>query len=406
MPLTHTAVANAKPREKVYRLSDGEGLFLQISPQGGKYWRLRYFFNGKENMLALGTYPEVSLADAREKRLAARKLVQAGKDPNQVKREQKEQAQDAAANTFHDIAKEWHTKNLNRWIPDHADKIWRRLEKHIFPDHGHRPVADIKPLEVLRTIQRIENEGHTEISHRVLQTCSAIFQYAFVLGKVEYNPAASLQNGVLKAHKATHYPTITAKELPAFLGQLEQVETTPVIRLAVRLLLHTFIRQGEMRQAKWDDIDWEAKEWRLPASITKMRTEHVVPLSRQSEAILRELQTLTGDNPHGLLFPSQNYRKKPMMCENTINNLLEKMGYKGRLVGHGFRALASTTLNERGFKPDVIERQLAHKERNAVRAAYNRAEYLDERRSMMQAWSDYIEAQGRAATVTKLGGVA
>ncbi|MFZ2587545.1 MAG: site-specific integrase [Alphaproteobacteria bacterium] len=276
------------------------------------------------------------------------------------------------------------------------------MEKHIFPHHGNTPVAEIKPLDLLATIQNIEERGTTEISHRVLQTCSAVFRYAFVLGKVEYNPATSLQRGILKAHKAKNYPTIAARQIPAFLKALNDVHANPLHKLAIRLLLHTFVRQGELRRAKWEDIDWKAKEWRLPAANTKMRVQHLVPLCRQSIAILKEVKKLTGTNAHGLLFPSQHLQKNPMMCENTINNVLKRMGYKGQLVGHGFRALASTTLHEQGYKPDVIERQLAHKEPNAIRAAYNHAEHLAERRTMMQAWGDYLDKQAMGGMVVNL----
>lgn len=219
---------------------------------------------------------------------------------------------------------------------------------------------------------------------------------------MEYNPATSLQRGVLQAHKAEHYPTINARDLPAFMKALDKVDTSMLNKLAIRILLHTFVRQGELRQARWEDIDWNAKQWVLPPATTKMRREHIVPLSRQVIALLKELHDLVGNNLHGVLFPSQNRQKNITMCENTINNVLKKMGYKGKLVGHGFRALASTTLNEKGYRPDVIERQLAHKETNAVRAAYNRAEYLDERRTMMQAWSDYLDKQATAGDIVHL----
>lgn len=391
MPLTDIAVRQAKPKQKPYKMADGDGMYLQVEPHGGKNWRMKYRFNGKEKKLALGTYPEVSLFEARERRFEARKLLAKGIDPSAKKAEDKREALESAGNTFAILAKQWHEANKAKWTPNHGAVVWRRMELHVVPELGHRPIRDIKPQDVLAVIRKVESRDTTELSHRLAQQCAAVFRYAVVTGKADYNPAADLR-GALKSHKAQHYPALTAKEVPGLLEKLAKVKTSDQNKLAVRLLMHTFVRQGEMRQAKWSHIDWEAKEWRLPAEITKMREEHVVPLSAQAIAIMRELQAITGHHASGLLFPSQHYQKKPMMCENTINNLLKKMGYKGKMVGHGFRALASTTLNEMGFMPDVIERQLAHRERNKVRAAYNRAEYLDDRRRMMQVWSDRLEA--------------
>lgn len=389
MPLTDTAVRSAKPKEKIYRLKDGDGLFLQIMPGGGRYWRLRYFFLGKEKTLALGTYPEVSLADARDKRHEARKLLANDIDPGAKKKEDRQQAILRAENTFRVVAEEWHEANLAKWTEAHAAKILRRLELHIFPAFGQRAITEIKPRELLDALRKIEKRGTTEISHRILQTCTAVFRYAIVTGRADYNPAADLK-GALRAHKATHYPALQTRDIPEFLRRLEEVDTTPLNKLAIRLLLLTFVRQGELRQAQWKDVHFEASEWRLPPETTKMRDEHIVPLSRQAVEVLQAIHELSGYSPY--LFPSQNRQKYPIMSENTINGILKKkMGYKDKMVGHGFRALASTTLNEKGFSPDVIERQLAHAERNKVRAAYNRAQYLPERRKMMQWWADYLD---------------
>lgn len=388
MPLTDIACKNAVASDKPRKLADEKGLYLEIMPSGSKYWRLKYRFAGKEKRLALGVYPEVSLKAARESRDEARKLLADNIDPSAKKKDDKRHAAFNANNTFKAIAREWHDTNKPKWTPTHADKIWRRMECHIFPDLGERPIGEIKPLELLDTLRKVEKNGSTETSHRLLQTCTVIFRYAIVTARVSYNPASDLR-GALIPHKAEHLPTIQAKELPAFFRALEKVEASEQNKLAIKIIMLTFIRQGELRQAKWEDIDFNAKEWRLPAHTTKMRDAHIVPLCSQVITLLLQLKELTGDGEY--LFPSQHRRKNPVISENTINNILHKMGYKDKLVGHGFRALASTTLNEHGFRPDVIERQLAHAERNKVRAAYNRAEYLKERREMMQWWANYVQ---------------
>ncbi|NDF11526.1 MAG: DUF4102 domain-containing protein [Proteobacteria bacterium] len=388
MPLTEIKIKTAKTKDKPYKLSDGEGMFLLVHPNGSKYWRMKYRVLGKEKLLALGIYPEVSLKVARDRCSDAKKLLEKGDDPSHVKKEEKRQAILGAENTFEALARKWHQKNIAKWTPIHGAKILRRLEHNIFPEIGKRPIKEIKPAEVLDAIRKVENRGATELSHRILQNCVAVFRYAIASGFAEYNPAADLQ-GALDSHKASNYPALTAQAIPDLLKKLQKVETTEQNKIAIKLLLLTFVRQGEMRRAMWEHIDWKAKEWRIPAENTKMRERHIVPLAKQTIALLKELQQLTGYSPY--LFPSQNRQKNPIMSENTVNVVLKRMGYKGKMVGHGFRALASTALNEMGFKPDVIERQLAHAERNKVRAAYNRAEYLSERRAMMQHWADFCE---------------
>lgn len=390
MPLTDIAIRSAKPTEKQYKLTDGEGMHLLVRPNGSKLWQLKYRFAKQEKLLSIGQYPQVTLAEARERRLEARKLLGNGIDPSAHKQDAKRQAEIDSLNTFEAVAREWHRNKLALWSPAHGAKIWRRIELHLLPSLGRRQVKDIKPLEILRVIQQIEKRETTDISHRVMQNAQLILNHAVLLGIVESNAAFGL-NKAMKVHKARNYPAITPKELPELFTKLEEVQTTAQNKLAIRLLMHTFVRQGEMRLARWEDIDWDKALWTLPPENTKMRTGHTVPLSRQALAILRDLHAVTGSNPHGLLFPSQHYQKKPMMCENTINNLLKRMGYQGRLVGHGFRSIASTALNEMGFPPDVIERQLAHKEPNAIRAAYNRAEYMEQRAAMMQDWSDHLD---------------
>lgn len=389
MKLTNTAVLNAKPKDKDYKLSDGDGMYLYVTKAGNKFWRFKYRINGKEKKLSLGAYPEVSLKEAREKRNAARKITVAGQDPNIVKQEERHLAILNAENTFKSITEEWHETNKSKWTQEHADKVLRRMELHIFPTIGTRPIKEIKPLELLETLRKVENRGATELSHRLLQTCTNIFRYAIVLGKTEYNPAADLA-GALKPHKEEHYPSIPAKELPNFYRKLEAAQTSELNKIAIKMLLLTFLRQGELRKSEWEHVDIEAKEWRVPAHIMKMRDAHIIPLSKQTIAILGELQALTGHSKY--LFPSQHVQKNLYMSENTMGRVIKKlMGYQGEMVGHGVRTIASTVLNEHGFKPDIIERQLAHAERNQVRAAYNRAEYLPERSNMMQWWADYLE---------------
>jgi integrase len=350
----------------------------------------------KKNSSLSVTYPEVTLSEAREKRQDARKLLREGTDPAAKKQEGKRLAVFNAANTFETVTKEWHEANKAKWTPEHGEKILRRLELHIFPELGNRPLKEIKAIELLDALRKVEKRKATHLSRRLLQLCRAVFRYGIVTQRIEYNPAADLQ-GALAAHKEEHYPTLQAKELPQFLQRLEDVETTAQNKLAIKLLMHTFMRQGELRRTKWTDIDFEAKEWHIPAENTKMRDAHIVPLARQTIDLLKDLQAVTGESPY--LLPSQHRQKNPIMSENTINMVLAKMGYKGKLVGHGFRALASTILNEQGYRPDVIERQLAHAERNKVRAAYNRAEYLPERRDMMQHWADYLDGTANKGTV-------
>jgi integrase len=392
MMLTNTAVKNAKPKEKPYKLTDGDGLYLLVKPNGGKYWRFKYMYVGKEKLLALGTYPEVSLGEAREKRLDSRKLLAADADPGSKRKEEKRRKVYNAENSFRVVAKEWFETNKPRWTSDHADRLWRRLKSNVISEIGNRPIAEITALELLDTLRKVEKRGATELSHRLLQSCNVIFRYAVVTGRIKYSPAQDLK-GALVPHKAQNHPTILAKELPKFFKRLKTVETTALNKLAIKILLLCFVRQGELRQAKWKDIDWKAKEWRLPPETTKMRDPHIVPLARQTSILLKKLNEITGEGE--LLFPSQQRRRHAMMSENTINHVLQKMKYKGKLVGHGFRALASTTLNENGFAADVVERQLAHFERNKVRAAYNHAQYLPERRKMMQWWADFLDEKAK-----------
>jgi integrase len=384
--LSDAAVRNAKPKAKAYKVADGDGLFLLITPSGSKYWRLKYFFAGKEKLLALGVYPDVSLTDARERRMQARKVLAAGNDPAEVKKEAKRLLLQKHENTFEVIAREWHQNRLAKWTPEHAKKIQKRLETHVFGRIGSRPIADITTAELLSVMRKIEEHGG-EIAHRLLQICGQVFSYAVITQRATINPAVSLR-GALKPVVKNNHAYIKPNELSEYLKKLEAYDGALQTKLAMKFLLLTFVRTGELRGAAWAEIDLDKGEWRIPAERMKMRDPHIVPLSRQAIAILKELQPVTGQWKY--VFPNQ-HKPAGHMSENTILYALYRMGYHSRATGHGFRSTASTVLNEHGFPSDVIERQLAHGERNQVRAAYNHAQYLSERRKMMQWWADYLE---------------
>lgn len=404
MALTEMSVQKAQPGIKDYKMYDGNGLLLRVKPNGSKVWQYKYrFFKaGKkvEKTLSLGVWGKVSLKEARAKCVEAKKLIGDNKDPGAIKKQEKILAQANSNNSFEAVARNWHELNIGKWTKRHAAKLMRRLELHIFPGVGNKPVAEISALEVVELIRALEKENKTETTHKVLQDCRAVFQHAFLHQKIQFNPLSDLR-GLLKPHVTTNHPTLSANQIPAFLTALDTVQTTPLNRLAVKLLMHTFVRQGELRKAKWVSVDWKQAEWRIPPENMKMKQEHIVPLSTQVVGLLRELQKISGEGE--FLFPSQNRQKNPFMSENTINKVIHDMDYKGQVVGHGFRAMASTILNESGFSPDVIERQLAHMPRNRVRAAYNRAQYLDERRKLMQAWSDYLAAAAAKGESEKAG---
>lgn len=387
MPLSEAKVRNAKPQAKPYKISDSEGMYLFVSPAGSKCWRLKYRFAGREKVLALGIYPDVSLGDARERRAQARKALAAGNDPSEVKREAKRLALVKSENTFETVALEWYAKQEHGWVPSYSSKVKARLENHVFPKLGNRPIDDIKAPEVLAMLRVIESNGTLETVRIVKQLCGQVFMYAIATSRAERNPVPDLR-GALKTPVGKHHAYLKAAELPDYLERLNSYASTPLIKLALIFLLLTFVRTIELRTARWSDIDFEKAEWRIPAERMKMRELHIVPLSFQAIAVLRELHKHSGHWQY--VFPSQH---KPLnfMNENALIHALHRMGYKSKATGHGFRATASTILNENGFRPDVIERQLAHSERNGVRRAYNHAEYLPERQKMMQWWADYLD---------------
>lgn len=388
MQLNDIKVRNAKPSAKPYKISDGGGMFLYVQPNGSKYWRLKYRFAGKEKSLSVGVYPETSLAQARGLRTNARNELAAGRDPSAVKKETKRLTLLNNENTFEAIAREWHAVNLHTWTVKHGANIVSRLEGDIFSKLGNRPIASISAPELLAALRVIEARGALDLAQTMTQYCRRVFSYAIATGRAERNPATDLR-GALKTPVRKHHAHLMASELPEYFLRLENYDGELQTKLALKLLLLTFVRTTELRGAEWSEIDWDRGEWRIPASRMKMKEPHIVPLCKQAVVVLRDLQKISGSRTH--IFPNQN---KPLsfMSENTMLYALYRMGYHSRTTGHGFRATASTILNERGFASDVIERQLAHIERNKVRAAYNHAQYLPERRKMMQWWGDYADS--------------
>jgi integrase len=389
MPLTDIAVKSARPDpSRTLRLKDEKGLYLEISPKGGKWWRLRYWIKGRENRLSLGVYPDVTLKDARNRRDDARRLISQGLDPSAVRKgEQTQAAEDAL--TFEVVAREWFSKRTARWTDTTAEDIIRRLERSVFPALGCKPLRQISAPDILVVIRQFEARGHLSAARRALQYCGQIFRYAVASGLVGSDPTPSLHDA-LQSSATRHHPTLTdPKDVGILLRSIDGYQGSIVTRCALRLAPLTFVRPGELRNAEWAEIDVAAAEWRIPASKMKMKTMHIVPLALQALAVLEELHPFTGSGR--FVFPGERTATRPM-SENTVGAALRGMGFtKGQMTGHGFRSMASTLLNEQGYNRDWIERQLAHAERNGVRAAYNYAEFMPERRKMMQAWADYLD---------------
>lgn len=406
MPLTNITILKAKPTDKPVRLFDGGGLYLEISPAGGKLWRLKYRFNGKEKRLALGIYPDVSLARAREKRHEARALLADGNDPSENRKAQKAARADRAANSFEVVAREWFAKFKPNWVAAHSDKVIRRLERDMFPWIGGKPVADVGAPDLLACLRRIENRGTVETAHRALQSCGQIFRYAVATGRATRDPTGDLR-GALSTVKGTHLASITE---PTAVGGLlracDGYQGSFVTKSALRLAPLVFVRPGELRNAEWTEIDLERAEWNIPAERMKMREPHLVPLSTQAIAILQELNAVTGGGRY--VFPGARTNGRPM-SDNAILAALRRMGFaKEEMSGHGFRAMARTILDEvLGVRPDFIEHQLAHAVRDPNGRAYNRTAHLAERRKMMQQWSDYLDKlKDRADVIPSRGDAA
>jgi integrase len=371
------------------RLADGQGMYLEVMPAGGRYWRLKYRHDGKEKRLSLGVYPETGLALARQRRDDARRVLAAGQDPSLVRREARDLAAREAESSFEAVARAWHAAWRAARTDHHADYVLRRLVADVFPEIGSRPVADVTAPMLVKVIKRIESRGALDIARRSLQTCGQVFRYAIAHGHIDRNPAADIRPAdVLQSRKATHYARLEARELPELLRRMAVYPGGPLTRCALQLIALTFVRTTELIEARWEEFDLKQGEWRIPAERMKMRTPHVVPLSRQSVDVVQCLAQMR--NRSQFLFPGERDHERPM-SNNTLLKALERMGYKGRMTGHGFRGIASTLLHEQGFEHKLIELQLAHQERNRVSASYNWATYLAERRRMMQWWADRLD---------------
>lgn len=362
-------------------------MYLEVMPSGAKYWRLKYRIDGKEKRAALGVYPNVSLLEARKERDKIKESVRAGLDPTHEKRRLKLERTLDRANLFEAVAREWHDKQKVGWTEKHANRVWKMIENELLAPLGARPIREISAPELLAVMRTIESRDALDISHRCLQTASQIFRYAIATGRADRDPAPDLR-GALKTRAVVHMKRIGESELPELMQKIATYDGDLQTRLALQLLALTFVRTVELRNAEWSEIDEVKAEWRIPAAKMKMRSEHIVPLSTQALAVIKQLRELNGN--WALLFPSRSNARKPI-SENTVLYALYRLGYHSRMTGHGFRGLASTILNENGFNSDWIERQLAHTEQNSVRAAYNHAQYLPERRRMMQWWGAYLE---------------
>ena len=393
MALTNTQIRAAKPRTRDHRLADGQGMYLLVKQNGNKYWRLDYRFRGKRNTLALGVYPEISLQEARERRREARIHLQNDRDPSEVRKEEKRVKQ---MNLFKDVACLWWEHNKESWSSGHVLRVRKRLENNIFQDLGHLPIDEITPQKVIATVRRVEARGAFDVASRVNQTIRAVCRFAVQQGIATSNPASELTD-IVKRRKVQHRASLPREELPQFLKALETYNDRGRVltQYAIKLLLLTFVRSRELRGARWEEFNFEDKIWRISAARMKMGNEHLVPLSTQANEVLELLRDMTGH--YELVFPSERNRNREM-SDNTMRRAIFKLGYDGHHAGkskavpHGFRATASSILNETGFNPDAIERQLAHVERSGVRAAYtHHARYLEERREMMQWWADYLD---------------
>lgn len=401
MALTDTKVRAAKPDEKAYTLADSDGLFLYVHPNGSKYWRFRFRFGGKQHLMAFGVYPEISLAEARERRDAARKQVALGIDPRELKKELKEEQQ-KEFNTFEKVARDWHATN-KKWSEGHSHRVLKSLEDNIFAAIGKRNIAELKTRDLLEPIKAVEMSGRLEVAARLQQRVTAIMRYAVQSGLIDYNPAQDMA-GAISVGKRIHRPALELNRLPEFLQRIENYSGRLLTKLAVKLTLLVFIRSSELRFARWEEIDFTNAMWTIPSERqpiegvkfsyrgSKMRTPHLVPLSEQAINILKQIKRLSGD--HELIFIGDHNPRKPM-SENTVNNALRAMGYdtKTEVCGHGFRTMACSSLIESGiWSKDAVERQMSHQERNSVRAAYiHKAEHLEERRLMVQWWADYLD---------------
>ncbi len=389
-PLSDIQIKNAKPKDKEFKLVDGFGLHLLVTPSGGKLWRLQYRFGGKQKLLSFGAYPAVTLADARQRREDAKKLLANGIDPGEVKKAQKAATVAETENGFEIVAREWHGKFSGNWSPGHADTTIQRLERDVFPWLGAKPVGEVKPVDLLAILRRIESRGALETAHRVRTICGQVLRYAVATGRAERDSAADLR-GALPPVREKHHAALTdPKEVADLLRAIDGFKGTFHVKCALRLAPMLFVRPGELRQMEWVEIDFEEDRWNLPPEKMKMKQAHIVPLCKQAVAILKELQPLTGHSKY--VFPCHRTPLRPM-TNNAINAALRRMGYTSdEQTGHGFRAMARTILDEvLQVRPDYIEHQLAHAVKDPNGRAYNRTAHLAERKKMMQLWADYLD---------------
>lgn len=401
MPLTDVAVKNAKPISKPYKLTDGNGLYLLVQPTGSRLWRFKYRYGGKEKVLALGPYGDVTLKDARNKRDAARKLLIDGVDPALERKAEKVRQSAAADDSFESVAREWWKSWSSARTPKHAVQVLRRMEADIFPEIGAMRVADIKAPMVLALAKKIEKRGALDIARRSFQMVGQVFRYAAGHGLIEHIPTASVRPGdVLKPKVQRNLARLDPTEVPQLLQKIDTYDGYLQTRLAIKLMALTFVRTSELIGARWSEFDLQAKQWRIPAERMKMKTSHVVPLSKQAVKVMEALRPLSGSD---LVFPGERDHEKPM-SNNTILFALYRMGYHSRMTGHGFRGVASTILHELGHQHELIELQLAHQERNKVSAAYNHATYLPQRAKMMQAWADHLDKLRKGGAVLAFKG--
>lgn len=391
--LTQTAIKNARPGKH----ADGGGLTLLVKPGGAKLWRFRYRYAGKENMLAFGQFPEVSLAEARQRRDDARAKLRSGIDPSMERRETKVAARVARSQSFRAVADDWVAQNLNRWIPSHVVRVESSLKRDILPSLGERPISEITAAEILAVLKRVEKRDALEQAKRVLQRITGIFALGVATLRCPSNPARELRDAMKKQPRVKHRASLPLDKLPDYLKRLDKLSADPVTLAALKLVMLTCVRVRELVEAPWAEFDLDAAEWRIPAERMKMHREHVVPLSRQAVGILRGLHKLTGR--HALVFASPSNPKRPL-SGNALLMSLRRMGYQaGEVTVHGFRSTFSTWANETGYDFDVIEKTLAHVDRNAVRAAYNSATYVEKRRQLLQDWADLIDAKREGANI-------
>lgn len=392
MALTDTKIKNAKPEEKPYKMGDAGGLYLLVNPGGSKYWRYKYRFGGKEKTLAIGVYPAVTLKDARSKHAEARERLQDGIDPMEDRKAKQRAQAVARMNTFKLVATAWY----DHWKPDksekHSRQVWNRLEADIFPEIGNTAITDLTTGRFKELVKKIESRGAVDIAKRNLQKCSQIMRYAVTHDLVANNPVADIRpSDILQKRKKRNYPRISLNELPQLLRDIDDYAGSEVTVLALKMMAYTFVRTGELIGARWDEFDFKARRWNIPAERMKMGRPHIVPLAEQVISILNEMKRY--DNGSGFVFPADTYGKGKHMSNNTLLYALYRMGYRGRMTGHGFRGVGSTALHEQGYNHDHIELQLAHAEDEGdTSKAYNYAEYLPQRTKMMQEWADYLDA--------------